>query len=71
MLTGIYLEAADVTGEGEVSFIDILQINKHRLKVAELQDAFLMAGDLNNDQNADFKDILQINKFRLGIIDEL
>ena len=31
LLTGIYLEAADVTGEGEVSFIDILQINKYRL----------------------------------------
>ena len=61
----------DTNGDGNADFKDILQINKHRLNVAKLQDALLMAGDLNNDQNADFKDILQINKFRLGIIDEL
>ncbi len=55
----------DATGDGNANFEDILQINKHRLGKATLEQFNLVAGDVNEDGNADFEDILQINKYRL------
>lgn len=61
----------DTDGDGEATFTDILQINKHRLNKASLTNEFLKAGDITADGVADFMDILQINKYRLGKTDSL
>lgn len=61
----------DTNGDGEATFMDILQINKHRLNKASLQNEYLKAADITEDGNVDFMDILQINKYRLGKIASL
>ena len=61
----------DTDGDGEATFTDILQINKHRLNKASLTNEFLKAGDITADGVADFMDILQINRYRLGKINSL
>ena len=61
----------DTDGDGDATFNDILQINKHRLNKASLQNEYLKAADLTADGIADFMDILQINKYRLGKTDSL
>ena len=61
----------DTSGDGEVGFRDILQVNKHRLKKVFLTGEYLEAGDVTGDGNVDFKDILKINKYRLGKISSL
>lgn len=58
----------DVTGDGKSDIKDIIQINKYRLKKAELTGAYLLAGDINYDGTINLKDILQINKFRIDKI---
>ena len=61
----------DTNGDGEADLRDVLQINKHRLKKADLTAERLLAGDVNRDNEVNLKDLLQINKFRLGKISSL
>ena len=67
----IVIKKGDVNGDNLVDFIDILQINKHRLGKIQLAGTDLEAADVNEDGNIDFMDILQINKYRLGKINSL
>lgn len=59
----------DVNGDGKANLMDILEINKVRLKKKTLQKEYLKAADVNNDGKADLSDILQINKYRLGKVE--
>ncbi len=61
----------DVNEDNLVDFMDILQINKHRLGKTQLTGTGLEAADVNEDGNVDFMDILQINRYRLGKINSL
>lgn len=57
----------DTDGDGEATFTDILQINKHRLNKASLTNEYLKAADVTGEGSVDFRDILKVNKYRLGI----
>lgn len=61
----------DVTGDGDIDFMDILAINKHRLGKSQLTGTYLEVADVTRDGSIDFMDILRINKYRLGKIDDL
>ena len=61
----------DTNGDGQANIQDIMQVNKHRLKKAQLTGCYLKAGDVNNDGNVNIQDIMKINKYRLGKISEL
>ena len=57
----------DTTGDGEVDFDDISEVNKHRRK-GNLSNIKQLAGDVDADGDLDFDDISQINKYRRGKI---
>ena len=57
----------DVDGDGEAGFLDMIEINKHRLGISTLDAVSLIAGDINEDGRVDFFDLIEINKIRLGI----
>lgn len=61
----------DIDGDGDATFADILQINKHRLNKINFDIESLIAGDVTNDGRVDFDDILKINKYRLNKIDKI
>lgn len=61
----------DTSGDGEATFTDILEINRHRLNKTLLTGAYLKAGDVTEDGQVNFADILLINKYRLGKINSL
>ena len=61
----------DTDGNGDATFSDILQINKHRLNKVSLVEEYLKAGDVDGNGKIEFNDILKINKYRLGKINSL
>ena len=64
----IIIVEGDATGDGDVDFYDMLQINKHRLNKIKLEGEYKEAADITKDGYIDFYDILQINKHRLNKI---
>jgi len=57
----------DTDGDGDATFRDILQINRHRLSKESLTNVYLKAADVTGEGSVDFRDILKVNKYRLGI----
>ena len=60
----------DTTGDGEVDFDDISEVNKHRRK-GNLSTIKQLAGDVDADGDLDFDDISQLNKYRREKIQNL
>ena len=56
----------DVNGDGKVSSVDLLQIQKHILKVQELGSVYLTACDANHDGKVASTDLLVVQKYVLG-----
>ncbi len=56
----------DVNGDGQVTILDLLKIQKHLLKAATLSDSYLKAGDTNFDKSVTILDLLRIQKSILG-----
>ena len=57
----------DTNSDGKANIRDILEINKHRLKIVELSEECLLAANVNKDEYVNIRDIFKINKFRLGL----
>ncbi len=58
----------DVNKDGYANLYDVLEINKYRLGITQLEEILLIAADADNNENVTIKDILEINKYRLEII---
>ena len=63
----IVIVKGDTDGDGDATFLDMVDINNHRLGTKLLDDIKQEAGDVNKDGKIDFFDIVDINKFRLKI----
>ena len=60
----------DTNGDGKANINDIMQINKHRLNINQLDGEYNAAGDVNKDGTINIQDILELNKYRLKKITE-
>lgn len=58
----------DVSGDGEVTILDLLKVQKHILASSKLTDSYLTAGDTNSDNKVDILDLLRVQKYILGSI---
>ena len=56
----------DVTGDGKVDALDLLQLKKYLLGQVSLSDDSLKAADVNGDGKVDALDLLQLKKYLLG-----
>ena len=58
----------DVSGDGVITILDLLKIQKHLLGYNKLNDEYFYSGDTNNDRNITILDLLRIQKHLLGYI---
>lgn len=56
----------DVSGDGKISILDLLQVQKHLLKYTTLTNNYKVAADANYDGNVTILDLLLIQKHILG-----
>ena len=56
----------DTNGDGNISAIDLLNIQKHILGYTTLLGSYAKAGDLNRDSSISAWDLLQVQKYILG-----
>ena len=52
----------DTSGDGEVTILDLLQVQKHIKKISTLKDARLLAADTSGDNKVTILDLLQLQK---------
>lgn len=55
----------DVNGDGEITTLDLLVVQKHLLKKSTLTNAFLKAADVNKDNSVNTLDLLIVQKHLL------
>lgn len=59
----------DTSGDGAVTILDLLQVQKHILGYTTLNAAFNAAGDVSKDTEITILDLLKIQKYILGYSD--
>lgn len=52
----------DTSGDGKVTILDLLQIQKHIKKLTTLKDEYLLAADTSGDSKVTILDLLQVQK---------
>ncbi len=56
----------DVNGDGDISIVDLLRVQKHLLKTTQLSGPYYTAGDVSKDGSVTVLDLLRIQKHLLG-----
>ena len=56
----------DTSGDGEITILDLLQVQKHILKNSELRNENYYAADTSGDMNVTILDLLQVQKHIKG-----
>ena len=56
----------DTSGDGKVTILDLLQVQKHILKDKSLTGAYLLSADTSGDGKVTILDLLQVQKHILG-----
>ncbi len=56
----------DTSGDGKVTVLDLLQVQKHILKSSTLSNQRFASGDTNNDNQITVLDLLRVQKYILG-----
>ena len=66
--TKIYIASVkgDTSGDGNITILDLLQIQKHIKGDKKLTAASLLAGDTSGDNNVTILDLLQVQKHIKG-----
>ena len=57
----------DVSGDGEVTIVDLVRLNRHTLNVSKLKGCALVAADVNQNDSVNIQDLVMINRHILGI----
>ena len=58
----------DVSGDGIITILDLLKVQKHLLKSSTLSDSYLYSADTNSDNEVTILDLLRVQKHILGEI---
>lgn len=56
----------DTNGDGNISVVDLLKVQKHILNTASLQGSYMVSADVNKDGTVNVVDLLAIQKQILG-----
>lgn len=56
----------DLSGDGKITILDLLQIQKYLLGDKKLSTEALIAADTSNDGKVTILDLLQVQKYLLG-----
>jgi len=56
----------DINGDGDITIIDLLRIQKHLLNTSKLSGAYLTAADVSKDGAVTILDLLRVQKHLLG-----
>lgn len=56
----------DVNGDGEITILDLLRVQRHLLGSIRLENSYLKASDVNKDNEITILDLLKIQKHLLG-----
>lgn len=56
----------DASGDGEITILDLLRVQRHLLGTIKLEGAYLKASDVNKDNEVTILDLLKIQKHLLG-----
>lgn len=56
----------DVNGDGEITILDLLRVQRHLLGSIRLENSYLRASDVNKDNEITILDLLKIQKHLLG-----
>ena len=57
----------DISGDGLVSIVDLVRLNRHILNVSKLSGAGLSAADANRNGSVNIQDLVIINRHILGL----
>ena len=58
----------DTNGDGEITILDLLKVQKHLLNSSKLTNSYLQAADTNADNSVTILDLLRIQKHLLNEI---
>ena len=56
----------DVNGDGKISLVDLLRVQKHLLNTSRLSGAYKTAADVSKDGSLTILDLLRVQKHLLG-----
>ncbi len=56
----------DTSGDGKITILDLLQVQKHILNSKKLLDAYILAADKSGDAQVTILDLLQVQKHIVG-----
>lgn len=56
----------DLNGDGEITILDLLRVQKIILKSTNLSEVYIKAGDVTKDNTVDILDLLRVQKHILG-----
>lgn len=64
--TYIIVLNGDTNGDGEITILDLLRVQKHILESSKLDKEYLLAADVNGDSKVTILDLLKVQKHILG-----
>ena len=57
----------DVSGDGAVTIVDLVRLNRHTLNISKLSGCGLVAADVNKNGSVNIQDLVMVNRHTLGI----
>ena len=57
----------DISGDGVITILDLVRINRHTLNISALSGTQLLAADVNRNGNVNIQDLVMVNRHTLGI----
>ena len=57
----------DISGDGAVTIVDLVRLNRHILNISKLSGSGLAAADVNRNGSVNIQDLVMINRHTLGI----
>lgn len=57
----------DISGDGAVTIVDLVRLNRHTLNVSKLSGSALVAADVNRNGSVNIQDLVMVNRHTLGV----
>lgn len=57
----------DISGDGNITIVDLVRLNRHTLNLSKLSGCSLAAADVNRNGSVNIQDLVMINRHTLGI----
>lgn len=57
----------DISGDGAVTIVDLVRLNRHTLNISKLSGSALAAADVNRNGSVNIQDLVMVNRHTLGI----